>query len=856
MWFYRLLLLLCPASFRNEYAGEIQALFAKRYQNARGFGALWLWMEAITDLALAGASAHLDLLGQDLRYAWRGALRRPGFTLAVAGVSALGVAAATSVFSVADHVLLRELPYRDSSKLVKLWQDQTAKGYPRMDVSPANYRDWRAMNHSFSAMAAYREVSANLSGAGDPERLIGSAISADLFPALGVQPALGRVFTAREDQPDSPSTVILSYNLWQRRFAGDPAVLGQTVIFDGDPATIIGVMPPDFYFPRREVQIWRTLRFDNDDYVDRRNCYLEVVARLKPGVSFSQAAAELRGIGQNLERQYPQENEKSGISLYTLRDQLSRRAQTTLIVLGCCALFLLLIACSNLANLLLAKGAARARELAVRAALGAARERLIRQLLTESALLAAIGGLAGTALAYVIVPLLSRLVPSRLPIAEVPAMDWRVLLFALTVTIVTGTAFGVLPALRSTSASYGLRSASGQRRERLRRTLVVAQVAASLALMVCTGLLTRALTAIQSVQPGFATTGSLLFRTALPMPKYLNTSQRQTFYDTALNQIKALPGVRSASVVSFRPMGDFRGGIWGLVVPGRSDQPVAVSRFVLPDYFSTMRIPLKQGRDFTAADTANSTRVAVVSESFAQQMWPGQSAIGRTFGIVFGNLKFVVVGVAGNVRFRGLESDSEPQMYFAHSQMPDSSFVWFVPKDFVVATTLPPATLVPAIRRIIGGIDPTQPVSDIQTVSDLVEAETSGRRTQLWVIGAFALAAFLLAAVGIHGLLSFAVVQRTQEIGVRRALGARGGQIASLVFGEAFLLAFLGLLTGGAAAYLLGRWMESILVGVQPADPVTLAQSAGLALLMTLLGALIPALRAIAIDPASALRGE
>jgi putative ABC transport system permease protein len=856
MWFYRLLLLLCPASFRNEYAGEIQALFAKRLQSAKGLAALWLWMEAITDLALAGASAHLDLLHQDLRYAWRGALRRPSFTFAVVGVSALGVAAATSVFSVADHVLLRALPYHDSTNLVKLWQDQTAKGYPRMDVSPANYRDWRAMSHSFSSMAAYREISSNLSGAGDPERLIGSAVGADLFTILGVQPVIGRFFTAREDQPDAPNTVILSYSLWQRRFGGDPAVLGQTVVSNGDPATIIGVMPPDFYFPRREVQIWQTLRFDKDDYVDRRNCYLEVVARLKPGLTSQQAAAELQSIGQNLERQYPRDNEKSGIALFPLRDQLSRRTRTTLIVLGCCALFLLLIACSNLANLLLAKGAARARELAVRAALGAGRERLIRQLLTESTLLAAIGGLAGTAMAYGIVPLLSRLVPSRLPIAEIPAMDWRVLLFALIVTIATGTAFGVLPALRTTSASYGLRSSSGQRRERLRRVLVIAQVAASLALMVCTGLLTRALTTIQGVQPGFSTSGSLHFRTALSMPKYLGVSQRQAFYDTALDQIKALPGVRSASVVSFRPMGDFRGGIWGLVVPGRSDQPVAVARYVLPDYFATMRIPLKQGRDFTAADTAASNRVAVVSESFAQMLWPAQNPIGRNFGIQFGNLKFTVVGVAGNVRFRGLESESEPQMYFAHAQMPDNAFVWFVPKDFVVATTLPPASLIPAIRRIIAGIDPTQPVSDVQTVTDLVEAETSGRRTQLWVIGAFALAAFFLAAVGIHGLLSFAVVQRTQEIGVRRALGAGARQIASLVFGEAFLLACIGLLAGSGAAYLLGRWMESLLVGVQPTDPATLAQAAGLALLMTVLGAFIPALRAIRIDPASALRGD
>jgi putative ABC transport system permease protein len=526
-------------------------------------------------------------------------------------------------------------------------------------------------------------------------------------------------------------------------------------------------------------------------------------------------------------------------------------------ILGSAAFFLLLIACSNLANLLLARSAGREKEIAVRTALGAGRERLIRQLVTESVLLAAVGGVIGTFLAASALPLLVRLIPTSLPISETPAMDWRVLLFAVAVTALTGVAFGVIPAIRTTAGGMSLRGSPGARQEKLRRGLVVAQVAASLALVVSTGLLVRALTSLQSIHPGFAAENILAFRTSLPMPKYMDTAVRERYYKAVLDDVRALPGVRSAAAISFRPMGDFRGGIWSVVIPGSNMRdPHAGARFVTPGYFATMKIPLLHGRDIEPPDRLEAARVAVVSESFVKDHWPGETGVGRAFATRLLNLNFTVVGVVANVRFRGLEFQSEPQMYFASAQMPDQAFTWFTPKDFMIATVGDPMALMPALRRIVAKADPVQPISDVQTVSELIDDDTASRRTQLWVIGAFALAAFLLASVGIHGLLSFAVSQRAPEIGLRRALGAAPGDIAWMVFSEALVLALAGAAVGLALAYTLGRSMQALLAGVAAADLQTMAGALGVAIVMTVCGTMLPAIRAVRVDPAKTLRGE
>ncbi len=855
MWFYRLLLQLCPASFRHEYGGEMTAVFERRLRESSFAGAVWTWLEGVSDVILAASAAHWDLLRHDLRYTLRSAKQAPGFTIVVVSVAALGVAASTAVFSLTDHVLIRPMPFREPDRLVKLWEDERERGYSRNDVSPANYRDWKRMSVSFESMAACRSLSVNLSGGGEAERLVGASVNYELFPLLGISPAIGRAFSAEEDRAGAAGTVVLSDGFWKRRFGGDPSVLGRRLLLDGQPHTIIGVMPAGFNYPRRETEIWTAMRFDEEDFSDRRNTYLEIVGRLKPGVSIEKAKAEMYVIGTNLEHQYPKENEKANVSVIRMRDEISWRTRTMLWVLGTAAFFLLLIAATNLANLLLARATARRREIAVRTALGAGRERIVRQLLTESLGLALVGGAVGVGLAVAGVPLLSRLVPTALPIADTPQVDWRVLLFALAVTIVTGIVFGITPALRATSTGLGLRSATGVRRDTLRRVLVVTQVAASVGLVVSTVLLVRSLMRLEGLNPGFSTNGVLALRTSLPMPKYEDTATRERFYSTVLDDIRALPGVKQAAVISFRPMGDFRGGIWRPIVDGKDDR-LASSRFITPGYFSTMGIPLLQGRDFSASDRGETDRVAIVSESFIKTFWPSENGVGRTFGLSFGKMTFRIVGVVADVRFRGLDRESEPQMYFASAQMPDKSFEWFAPKDIVVSSGSDPRTLISAIRQIVARVDPMQPVSDVQTLADVVDDDSSPRRTQLWVMSAFALAAFILAGVGIHGLLAFSVSQRTQEIGLRRALGAQASSIASLVASEGIALAILGSALGIAAAYTLGRSMQAFLVGVTPDDPLTLCASFALAMVMTGFGILLPLIRALRVDPSVALRAE
>ncbi|BDC53002.1 hypothetical protein F183_A53170 [Bryobacterales bacterium F-183] len=859
---YSLLLrLLTPKSFRNEYGGEMQALFHKQIREASSLmGRAGVWLEAIADIFTAGAAAHWDLLRQDIRYTFRSIRNSPGFAAVVMLVAALGIGAATSVFTLADHILLRPLPFREPSRLVKLFEDQTVLGYPSLEVSPANFRDWKRQSQSFEAMSATHDISFNMTGAGDPERLTGASLGHEMFDLLGVMPMVGRPFSAKDDSAGAPGTMLLSYDYWMSRFGGDTSVIGRKVQLDGEPFTIIGVMPRSFLFPRREGKVWLPNRFGDGDYENRENHWLTVVARLKRGVTQSQAAAEMKIVAQQVMDQNPDWREKSGIRMGRMDDQLPVRSRTMLNILAAAAVFLVLIACANLANLILARSSVRQKEMEVRTALGAGRERLVRQLLTESLVLALGGGLAGVLLANLTLPVLGRFVPSTLPVAEIPQIDMRVMLFALGLTVLVAISFSVLPALRTIGGNgggYQTRTHTGRRSDRARRILVVVQVAASLALVTSTGLLVRALLKVNGQAPGFTVDGKLVFRTSLAFPQYLKSATRQQFYRSVLRGIENLPGVKSAAVVSFRPMYDFRGGIWPVTVPGEAKDAPAAARFVSPGYFKTMGTPMLLGREFTDADQRGGLPVAVVSESFAKAHWAGQNAVGRQFTNTINKVTYTVAGVVANVRFRGVDRDMEPQMYFSAYQIDDNWFPWFAPKDFIVATNLEdPSSLLPSIRAIVREADSTLPVSDIQTFVELIENDTVARRAQLWVTGGFSIAAFLLAGIGIHGLLSFAVAKRTQEIGLRRALGATARQIASLVFGEAIILSLVGAVIGLTLAYLVAQGMEKVLVGVPPADPLTISLGACAALAMTLLGAAIPALRALRVDPAEALRAE
>lgn len=859
MRFYRALLRLYPAFFRTEYCDELCYAFAERTGGLSGpFASLKIFLAALADVVPNAIAVHWDVLRQDLRYAARGLRRTPGFALTAVLVVALGVGANTAVFSVADFVLLRPLPYADADRLVKLWQSSEAG---RSEASPANYRDWKAMTSSFSGMGAYWIRAANLVGAGDPRRLETVQATPEVLPLLGVSPLLGRVFTARD--AEAGQVAILSYAFWQSHLGGDRGVIGTTVRLDGVPHTVIGVMPARFQFPNRSIEAWTPLVLREEDFEDRNNNYLEVLARLRRGVSVEQARRELAVVSARLERQHPKENEGIAAVVLGLRDELSERSRLLLIALCGAALCILLLACANLASLFLARGAYRERELAVRSALGAGGDRLARQLVTETVGIAFVGGAVGVAAAVAAMPLLARLVPSTLPIAEQASLDLRVLALAVGFVLLTGFAFGLAPALRAgrSNALGALRSgtrAAGGRTQRLRATLVIVEVAASVVLLILSGLLIRAVWRIQEIDPGFVVDDVLTLRTTLPLPKYDPVLRRAQFYDRVLEEVRALPGVRNAAYVTGLPM-SHRGGIWPVSLTGEEEVVLGNAntvslRYLTPRYFATLGIPLRRGRDVAETDTREQPFVAVVSESFAERHWPNQDPLGKRFHVAFDER--TVVGVVGDVRVRGLERPSEPQVYLPYQQVEDGSIIGYIPKDLVVRAAVPVDSLLPRIREIIKAADPEQPISHVRTMAEIVGEETAPRVAQLRLLGALAAIALLIAGLGIHGLLTFAVSQRLQELGVRRALGAHSGDIIGLVLREGLALALTGTAIGVAVAYAAARGMSALLFGVRPEDPFTIATAAALCLATAVAGCLRPAMQAARVDPLSALRTE
>jgi predicted permease len=858
MRFYRMLLYFYPVSFRAEYGRELCAAFEREHGGRHGVGALTTFVAALGDVVPNAFAVHWDILRQDLRYMLRAIRQAPGFAITAVLVVALGVGANTAAFSVADFVLIRPLPFPHPERLVKLWE--TTPGYDQMELSPGNYRDWKADAKSFAAMGAYTTTAVNLTGTGEPQRLQTAPVTSDLFAVLGVRPLIGRWFNAADTV--AAQSVILSYDLWQTQFGGDTRVLGQHVELDGTSNTVIGVMPPEFRFPTRDVALWTPLAFSDSALIERTDNYLEVVGRLRDGATLDGARAELSVIATRLRHDFPTENEGTGSYLNALRDDLSARSRLLLLALCGAALCILLLACANLANLLLARAVSREREIAVRAALGAGRERLVRQLVTESIVLALVGGVVGLAVAGVAVPGLARLVPDDLPIGQAPTLDLRVLLFAAVTIAITGLGFGIVPALRAGGARglAGLRDgarAGGGRRQRTRGILVAIEVMASVVLLVSSGLLVRAMWRLQSVQTGFVADSVITLRTALPMPRYATAQAREPFFTRVLSDIRSLPGVTSAAYVSGLPM-VMKGGVWGVALKGRAvirDRSNSASlRFITPQYFTTLRIPIREGRDVSETDRTGRPYVAVVSESFAKRFWPNEDPIGKRFDAALHERE--VVGVVGDVRVRGLEQQSEPQLYIPYLQADSGVLTYYTPKDLVIRTASSPAVLLPRIRQIIRAADPSQPISNVQTMQEVVASQTASRMGQLRVLGILAAIALLLAAVGIHGLLSFTVSRRTQEIGVRVALGAHSGQIMTMVVREGLLLCLAGVVPGLAIAYIAGRGMQALLVGVQPSDPIALGVAVGATCLTALLGCARPALRAARVDPSEALRAE
>ena len=865
MRIYRALLRLYPASFRNEYGEEMRAVFARRLAKVGLLGAIGLWFDTIADVAGNAAMVHLDLLRQDLRYTGRMIRRGPGFAITAVVIVAFGIGATTAAFSVTDFVLVRPLPFPQAERLVRLYEKTPA--YSQLELSAANYRDWTQGSTVFESIGLHHAAAGNLVGIGEPLRVEGTAVSADLFPTLRVQPLIGRLFAETDDRDGAPGTMILSYRLWQSQFGGDPSIVGRQLRLNAESFTVVGVMPQAFRFPASEVQYWTPLRFNAQMYVDRNDNWHYSVGRLRAGVTLVAAQAEMDVLAARTRQQFPAENKDVGAIVTPLADDgVSQQARLLLYALSGAAVCVLLIACANLANLLLARALERRRELAVRTAMGAGRERMVRQLMTESLVLALAGGALGVAIAYSAVPLLNRLVPVTLPLASAPTVDLRVMLFAIALTVVTGLAFGLAPLLRlgGDADLGGLREgarAGGGQKEGIRSTLVVIEIVGSVVLLVSAGLLIRALWNVQLTHPGFRSEGVFTLQTPLPTPQFDRVAARDAFYTRVISSVRALPGVTSAAFVTSLPMGRIKGGIWPVSLDGRAvnraENQNAFLRYVTPGYFATLGIPLKIGRDTNDSDTQDRQAIAVVSESFVTRFLPKEtlsSAIGHHF--TFALQERVIAGVVGEVKMRGLERRAEPQVYLPFRQVADGNIIGYIPRALIVRTTTPPEGVAAPVRAIIQQIEPALPVSDVATMTDVVDRDTASRAAQVRVLAAFAVIAFVLAGIGIHGLLSFSVSQRAQEIGVRMALGAQSGDILRMIVRRSVLLALAGVIPGVALAYVVGRSMEALLAGVKPADAPTLLTAVALSALMTVVGSVMPTLRALRVDPITALRAE
>jgi predicted permease len=808
----------------------------------------------------------LEMLWQDFRFGLRMLVKNAGFTTVAVLTLALGIGANSAIFSVVNTVLLRPLPYKDPDRIMMVWEDGSSHGFPINVTSSSNYIDWRDQNQVFEAMAIVGRASFNLTGAGEPERIDGRRVSPNLFPLLGVDPALGRTFSPAEDTPGANRVIILSHALWQRRFASRPDIIGQHLTLNGQSYEVIGVMPSYFEFPSRADQLWVPIAFTPQQAANRGNNSYEVVARLKPGVSREQAESEMDTITARLQQQYPDVVKTQGTVVVPLHEQLVGDIKPALLILLGAVGFVLLIACANVANLLLSRAATRQKEIAVRLALGAGRRRLIRQLLTESFLLSAIGGVLGLLVALLGVSLLKTFIPRQIAQVTAVTVDANVLAFTLGVSLLTGLIFGLVPALQASRFNLndslkegGRESAAGRRGNRLRSLLVIAEVAISVVLLIGAGLLINSFLRLRNVDPGFQSDNLLTMRIALPQLKYPDHATRKTFYGQLLSRVEALPGVRSAAVTNWIPL-TMQGDTFGISIEGRPDpgaqeMPDVVTRVVSPGYFNTMGIELLRGRLFDdVQDRTDSRLVAVISETMARRLWPDEDPLGKRIkpGRSDSDEEWItVIGVAEDVRQFELTAEPRLQMYLSYSQPG-----FFVPGHLVVRTEVEPASLIAPVREAVWSIDKDQPVSNIRSMEEIFSESIARQRFSMLLLGIFAGVAMLLGAVGIYGVVSYSVAQRAHEIGVRMALGARTSNVLRMIVGHGLKLVLIGVAIGLLAASILTRLMESLLFGISATDPVTFVAIPVLLVGAATLASYIPARRATRIDPLRALRYE
>ncbi len=796
----------------------------------------------------------------DCNYALRTMARNPGFTAVSVLALALGIGANSAVFTVVNSVLLEPLRFRDPDQLIVVQERNLKAGFPRFSLSPGNYLDYRDHNHTFSGMAAFGGTGLNMSGGSQPERLRGARVTNEFFSVLGRTPFLGRTFTPQEAQLGSNHVVVLSYGLWQRRFGGSGTVLGQTLKLNDELYTVVGVMPSDFQFPTR-VEIWTPLAMNLESWQQRGGHYLGGIGRLNAGSSIAAAQADLNTIAARAEKQFPQSNSGWDTTLESLQEAVVGRIRPAMLTLTAAVGFVLLIACVNLANLLLSRSAARRREIGIRSSMGAGRGRLIRQFLTESVLLAAIGAAAGLALAWAGTRLLVNLSPNILPRAAEIALNGRALAFTAAVAVLTGILFGLAPAIHMAKSDLmaALREGSrgnaiGFRRNRLRSVLVMGEVALALVLLSGAGLLMRSFYRLQSVEPGFDSHGMLTFHTNLPGAKYKGDEPQAAFYRRALERIRALPGVESAGAAQIFPLAgdDYILSFEQIGKPPVpvGNEPSAAYYSATPGYFTSLRIPIRAGRDFSEHDDAAAPPVAIISESMARQFYAGENPLGQRIRMGNGSKPAEIVGIVGDVRDQQLDTKGLPAVYEPAAQVP------FGAMYFGIRTEGDPASLISGVRAVIRDLDPELPLDAVGTVDALVSSSLSQRRFAMLLMAIFAGLALVLAMVGIYGVISYSVTQATQEIGIRMALGARRGDVLRMVFGYAGVLMAAGLALGVVVALATARLLASQLFAVKPTDPATYAAVAFALLATGMTACTIPALRAMRVDPLVALRNE
>jgi putative ABC transport system permease protein len=802
----------------------------------------------------------MDTLLRDIRYGIRSLLKRPGFTAIALIALALGIGANTAIFSLVNAVLLRPLPFAEPDRLVWAWGNIRGGGN-RASVSPLDFLDYRAQNTTFEQFAASFSVPAplNLTGSGEPERLSAAGVTGNYFQALGVQPMLGRTFLLENEKPGSDQVAVLSYALWQKRFGGDPEILNKTVTLDGRSCAVLGVMPQDFSFPQ-SAELWVPINFDISPGMKQRKAhFLRPIGRLKAGVTLAQAQADTDAIARRLEEQFPDTNKSWNLRLVSLREQLVGNTRPTLFILFGAVGFVLLIACANVANLLLVRAAGRQKEIALRTALGAGRFRIVRQMITESVLLALAGGALGTLLAVWGVELLVKLSEGSIPPTAHVRIDGTVLGFTLLISVLTGVLFGLAPALRtmklnlSESLKEGGRSGSeGGQRNRTRSVLVVLESAVAVVLLIGAGLLVRSLIQLQNVSPGFEAHNLLTMRVDLPREKYSTPDKSGDFFSQLESRLGGLPGVENVGLISELPLSGQPNDM-PYTVEGRP--PVSIDqsfdddfRRVNRQYFSAMKIPLLRGRNFTEQEVRETAKVVIISELLARQVFPTEEPLGKRLVMAMGNQPYEIIGIVGDIHHRALESDPAAAMY-----MPTYSGPWM---NIVVRTKGDPASLAAAVRKEVRAIDPDQPVAAVKTMEEWVDTAVAGPRYRTALLALFALVALLLASTGIYGVMSYSVSQRTHEIGVRMALGARQLDVLKLVVRQGMTLVVVGVALGLAGAIALTRVMSTLLFGVSAKDPVTFVIVAALLTLVAFVACYLPARRATKVDPLVALRYE